>query len=135
LPLVEVLLPIVAGLVGVAAGAFLARRNERRAHADRLLAEALNDLVGAVADVAGGDEVAKRRYAGATSRVVLHGSPALVEAMRAFQEDPTTGTVDGQRRFIAALQAARRELGRPGVDEGAAAVLLFGAEGSRETSP
>lgn len=113
-------------LLGVLAGALLQRRNARTDHAEKLLAEALDDLVGAVADVASGDIGAQRRYAGATSRIVLHGSPELVTAFHMFQADATTSTVDGRRRFMHALQVARRELGRPPVDEHAARMLLFG---------
>lgn len=117
---------LVVAVAGGVIGAGLARRNEKRAHADRLLADALDDLVGAIADVAAGDQDALRRYAAATSRLVLHGSSTLVEAFRLFQVEPTTGTTDGRRRLIAALQAARRELGRPNIDEEAASMLLFG---------
>jgi hypothetical protein len=112
---------IVAGLVGIVIGGLLARRNARRDHADQLLAEALSDLVGAI-----GDHEAQRRYASAVSRIVLHGSPELIAAFEAFQRDATTKTEDGRRRLIAALQSARRELGRDRVDERAAGVLLFG---------
>lgn len=127
----QVVISILAGLLGVGVGAYLSRRNARHDHADKLLAEALNELVSAVAHVAGGDVDARRRYAAATSRIVLHGSPELVSAFRAFQADATTETEDGRRRFISALQSARRELGRSPVDEAAAAVLLFGHGGPR----
>lgn len=63
----NVALPIVAGLIGVFAGAVLSRRNARRDHVDKLLADALNDLVGAIAEVASGDQAAQRRYSAATS--------------------------------------------------------------------
>lgn len=122
----SVALPVVAGLVGIVLGALLTRRNARRDHADKLLADALNDLVSAIAEVANGDQQAQRRYASSTSRIVLHGSPALVAAFREFQTDPTTGSSDGRRRLVKALQAARQELGREPVDEEAAALLLFG---------
>lgn len=124
----EIALSLAFGLTGVFVGAFLSRRNARRDHADKLLADALNDLVSAVADVAGGDPTGQRRYSSATSRIVLHGSPALVAAFENFQLDATTGTPDGRRRFIAAVQLARRELGRGPVDEKAAATLFFGAD-------
>lgn len=88
---VQVVISIFAGLLGVGVGAYLSRRNARRDHADKLLAEALNELVSAVADVAGGNVDARRRYAGATSRIVLYGSPELVSAFHAFQADATTG--------------------------------------------
>lgn len=117
---------IAAGLLGVVVGGLLARRNARRDHADQLLAETLNDLVAAIADVAAGDDEAQRRYASAVSRIVLHGSPTLIAAFEAFQRDATTETEDGRRRLIAAVQSARHELGRDRVDEQAAGVLLFG---------
>jgi hypothetical protein len=132
---VNIVVPVIAGLVGVLAGAFLSRRNARSDHAEKLLAEALNDLVASIAEVAAGDAAAQRRYAGATSRIVLHGSPDLVAAFHAFQVEPTTGTTDGRRRLLAALQAARRELGRSVVDEEAAAVLLFGPRGPNRSLP
>ena len=126
----NVALTITAGLVGVIVGAAinaaLSRRNERRAHADRLLAETLNDLVGSVADVAGGDAAARRRYASTPARIALYGSPELVAAVRSFQDASTTGTPEGRRRLVAAVQSARRELGRAAVDDEAVHVLLFG---------
>lgn len=123
---------VVSVVAGIVVGAVLARRNARRSHADELLADALNDLVSAIADVAGGDADAQRRYASATSRIALHGSPELVEAFRAFQRNANTGTDDGRRRLIAALQAGREELGRRRVDDDAARVLLFGADDARD---
>ncbi len=124
--LVEILVTLTAAVVGVAIGAQLTRRNERSAHADRLLADTLDDLVSAIADVANGDPDAQRRYAGATARLALHASPALVETFRAFQVEANTVTQEGRSRLIEALQAARRELGRGEADSEAAAVLLFG---------
>lgn len=89
---IDIVLPIIVGLAGIFIGALLTRRNARIDHADKLLADALNDLVAAIADVAGGDVEAQRRYAAATSRIVLHGSPQLVAAFRAFQDDATTAS-------------------------------------------
>lgn len=82
--------------------------------------------MGAIADVAAGDREAQRRYASALSRIVLHGSPKLIAPFEAFQRDATTESEDGRRRLIAALQSARRELGRDPIDERASGVLLFG---------
>ncbi len=122
------LIAFAAALAGVVAGAALARHNERRAHAGRLLTDALDDLVVAIANVVGGaGREARRAYAAANARIVLHGSPAVVDAFRALQVDPTTGTEDGRMRLLAAFQEARRELGRPPVDPKAASVLLFGS--------
>ncbi len=126
-------LPILAGIAGVVIGAFLSRRNARRDHADKLLADALNDLVAAIAEVANGDSSAQRRYAAATSRIALHGSPELVDAFHAFQLDANTGTEDGRHRLIEAVQAARHELGRRALDEAIAAVMLFGPDGPRDS--
>ncbi len=125
-------LTIVAGTGGIALGAWLAWRNSRRAATDRLLVEALNDLVAAVADVAGGDQRARRRYASAMARLLLHGSPHVIDAWHEFQLTSDTGTADGRRRFIAAVQVSRRDLGRPTVDELAAAHLLFGGASESE---
>jgi hypothetical protein len=129
---VNIALPLLAGIAGVVIGAFLSRRNARQDHADKLLADALNDLVAAVAEVANGDQTAQRRYASATSRIVLHGSPELVEAFCAFQVGATTADEDGRRRFKAAVQTARREFGRKPVSDEAATVLLFGPDSQRD---
>lgn len=83
----------VVALGGVGLGAVLSRRNERRAQADRLLVEALNDAVDALAAVAAAQrrlrpemefredrdrlDAAQHRYASAVSRVALHGSPSV----------------------------------------------------------
>jgi hypothetical protein len=122
-----VIVSAATGLVGVLVGALLSHRNARREQADRLLADALDSVVTAVADVAAGDHTAQRRYAAAVSRIVLHGSPGLAEAFRSFQLDATTGTSDGRRRFIVAVDAARRELGRRPLPDDVAEVLLFGS--------
>jgi hypothetical protein len=116
-----------AGLGGVILGGLLSRRNERQAHGERLLVEALNDAVTAIADVAGGEgKTAQNRYASATSRIALHASPEVIAKFRDFQNDPTTATKDGRARLIAAIQAARRELGHGQADDDDMAVLLFG---------
>lgn len=123
---VDVIVTLAAAVVGVGIGALLTRRNERRAHADRLLADTLDDLVSAIADVANGDPDAQRRYAGATARLALHASPRLVETFRNFQMEANTVTTDGRRRLVAAIQGARRELGRPEANAESASILLFG---------
>jgi hypothetical protein len=101
---VGVVLTIVVAVIAAGVGAYLTRRNDRAGHTDRLLAEALNDMVAAIAEVAGGaGPEAQARYASATSRIALHASPAVVAAFRAFQEDATTYTSDGRARLMEAL--------------------------------
>jgi len=125
----QAIVTICLGVGGVALGALLARRNDRRAHADRLLAEALNDLVAAVAEVAnGGGLDAQARYASATGRIALHAPSEVVEAFRAFQADATTGTADGRAQLLHALQTARRTTGADAVTDEQLAILIFGAE-------
>lgn len=117
----------VIGLVGVALGAALTRRNTKRAEADRLLAEALNDVVAAIADVAHADSrESQARYASAVSRVALHAPDHVVTAFRAFQDDATTGTPEGRARFVAAVEEARRALARGSAHASELHVLLFG---------
>jgi hypothetical protein len=118
-----------AAIVGAGVGAFLTRRNERASSADRLLAEAINDLVAAIAEVTGGSgQDAMNRYASATARVALHGSPEVVEAFYEFQKDANTGTTDGRQRLMAALQVARCDLGHKRIDnEAHLRALLFGS--------
>jgi poly(3-hydroxybutyrate) depolymerase len=116
-----------AGLVGVLLGGLIARRNEKRAQGERLLVEALNDAVTAIAEVAGGEgKRAQNRYASAMSRIALHASPPVLARFREFQEDATTTTYEGRARLIAALQAARTELGHDQAETHDLAVLLFG---------
>jgi hypothetical protein len=117
----------VVGLSGVALGGLLTRRNEKRAQGERLLVEALNDAMTAIADVAGGDGTsAQNRYASATSRIALHASPSVVASFRRFQDNATTATADGRERLIAAVQEARRELGHGAANAEDIAVLMFG---------
>lgn len=124
---ITALITFAVGLGGVALGGWLARRNEKRAYGERLLVEALNDAVTAIADVAGdGGGGAQNRYASAASRIALHASPAVLAKFREFQDDPTTTSMDGRRRLIAALQEARRELGHGHAKDDDLAVLLFG---------
>lgn len=121
------LIALVVGFGGVILGALLTRRNDRRARADVLLVEALNDAVAAIAEVAGGGGPdALIRYASAVSRVALHAPPEVAEAWRRFQDDATTGTLAGRARLLAAIQAARHQLGHGSVSDVDLAVLLFG---------
>ena len=120
------------GLGGVALGGLLARRNEKRAQGERLLVEALNDAMTAIAEVAGGEgKAAQNRYASATSRIALHASPAVVARFREFQDDADTTTADGRQRLLAAVQAARQELGHGQARDSDLAVLLFGPDRRR----
>lgn len=118
----------IAGLLGVALGRFLARRDEKQAQGERLLVEALNDVATAIATVAGGGgKEAQNRYASAVSRIALHGSPAVIAKFKVFQEDATTSTADGRGRLVAAVQEARKELGHKSAEDDDLAVLLFGS--------
>ncbi len=122
------LITFAVGFGGVILGGLLSRHNERRAHGERLLVEALNDAATAIADVAGGEgKPAQSRYASAMSRIALHASPAVIARFREFQDDATTTTPDGRLRLIEAVLEARRELGHGRVDSEDLAVLLFGS--------
>jgi hypothetical protein len=122
----EAVAAFAAGVVGVALGAWLARRNEKRASAERLLVEAVNDVVDGIAGVAQGIPGAQARYAAALARVALHGSPEVVRAFSHHQEEATTITPEGRSRLVAAMQQARLELGRQRLDQRDIEVLLFG---------
>lgn len=123
----NVLIPLVVGLVGVVVGGLLTRRNEKKAQGERLLVEALNDAVTAIAEVAGGEgRSAQNRYASAMSRIALHASPSVISQFREFQDDATTATQDGRARFINAVQRARLELGHGKADDDDLTVLMFG---------
>ena len=127
----QIVIPAAAGLLGVASAAYLARRNEKRARAERLLVEAMSDMVSAIAEVAvTRDPAAQARYASASSRIALHGSPAIVAAFRRFNDDATTATEEGRVRLLQAFTVARRDLGAGVADERDLAVLLFGGERS-----
>jgi hypothetical protein len=128
----EVVAALAAGVIGVALGAWLTRRNEKQAATERLLVEAINDLVDAVAGVAHGVPNARAQYGSALARVALQGSPELARAFRHHQEDATTITPEGRRRLIAAIQQARKELGHQPLDERDLEVLLFGPPSQRE---
>jgi hypothetical protein len=124
---VVALITLAVGLVGVVLGGLLTRRNEKSAQGERLLVEALNDAVTAIAEVASGEgKSAQNRYASAMSRIALHASPRVISHFREFQDDATTATQDGQVRFIEAVQQARLELGHGKANEEDLAVLLFG---------
>jgi hypothetical protein len=131
-PRMEVIAALVAGVVGVALGTWLARRNEKRAATERLLVEAINDLVDAIAGVAQGDPRAQARYASALARISLHGSPEVVRAFRDHQDTATTVTPEGRQRLMAAIQAARKELDQKPLDTSDLEVLLFGPPSQRE---
>lgn len=128
----DLAITLLAGVLGVGLGAMLARRNERASTADRLLAEAVNDLVAGVADVANQDGPgARARYASAVSRIALHASPNVVVAFRAFREEASTGTPAGRDHLLAAVQVARQELGHERATDDDVRVLLFGPDGTR----
>ncbi|MDO8213537.1 hypothetical protein [Conexibacter sp. CPCC 206217] len=123
----QAIVTVLVALGGIGLGALLSRHNERRSHADRLLVDALNDLVSAVAEVAnGGGLDAQARYASAAARIALHAPGEVVEAFRAFQVNATTGTADGRSRFLHALQTARRATGADDVTNDQLAALIFG---------
>jgi hypothetical protein len=130
--IMEVVAALAAGVFGVALGAWLARRNEKQAATERLLVEAVNDLVDSVAGVAQSESGARARYASALARISLHGSPEVVRAFRDHQDDATTVTPEGRRLLMAAIQAARKELGHQPLDERDLEVLLFGSPSQRE---
>lgn len=80
------LITLAVGLVGVILGGLLARRNEKRAQGERLLVEALNDAMTAIAEVAGGEgKPAQNRYASAMSRIALHASPRVIRSSASFK--------------------------------------------------
>jgi hypothetical protein len=121
------LVALIVGFGGVILGALLTRRNERRLRADDLLAQALNDAVAAISEVAGGSGDARALYASAVSRVALHAPPDVVESWRRFQDDATTTTEDGRTRLVAAIQSARTQLGHDPVPDADLHILLFGS--------
>lgn len=123
---ITVAVGVAATLGGIALGGVLTRRNERRAQGERLLVEAFNDAVSAIAKVSMGDQAAASGYLSAVTRIGLHSPPTVLEKFRDFQMDPTVETADGQARLIAAIQAARTELGYEQVKDADLAGLLFG---------
>jgi hypothetical protein len=115
---------VIVGFVGIALGAaltaLLTRQNERRSHADELLAQAVNDAIDAIAAVAAGSSPdALACYASAVSRVALHG---------------TTRTDDGRRRLVTAVQSVRAQLGHGNTADSDLHVLMFGPGGPRRRS-
>lgn len=128
----ELIAAVFGALGGVALGAFLARRNERRATSERLLTEALDDIVGGIADAASRVPGAQARYASGMARLALHGNAELARAFREWQETPDTGTTDGRRALAGAVQQARHDLGRGRLAEDVVATLLFGTHPSAE---
>jgi len=127
-PIIAALIAAFAGLAGIMTGARLTREHARRAQAERLLVEALNDAVAAIASVAGGaGQDAQRLYAAAVSRIALHGSPSVVAAFRRFQDDATTTTDEGRARLLSAVHAARGELGHASASNEDLTILLFGS--------
>lgn len=132
---ITALITFGAGLAGVGLGGFLARRNEKKSQGERLLVEALNDAITAIANVASGDPDAQARYASATARIALHAPPAVVTAFREFQDDATTVSPDGRARLLAAIQAAREELDHGNVSNDDLAVLLFGSNSPGAARP
>jgi hypothetical protein len=130
---------LIVGLGGVALGslltALLTRRNERRSRGDDLLAQAANDAIDAISQVARGTSPdAQARYASAVSRVAMHGAPQVVAAWRSFQDDATTETNDGRARMVAAIQSTREQLGHGSASDADLHVLLFGPGGPRRHS-
>jgi hypothetical protein len=118
---------LAVGFGGVVLGALLTRHNERRSRADALLAQALSDAIAAISEVKFHESRdALAHYGSAVSRIGLHGTPEVVEAWRSFQDDATTVTEDGRNRLVAALQAAREQLGHGAVTDADLHVLLFG---------
>lgn len=130
---------LIVGLGGVALGslltALLTRRNERQSRGDDLLAQAANDAIDAIAQVARGTSPdAQARYASAVSRVAMHGAPQVIKAWRSFQDNATTETDDGRTRMVAAIQATREQLGHGSASDADLHVLLFGPGGPRPHS-
>ena len=123
----ELVATVLVGLGGIALGAALARRNYKQAATERLLVEALNDVGGAIADVANDVPGAQARYASALARIALHGSPRVVAAFKRFQENPTTVTSDGRTLLIDAMHEARRSLKQDEIADDDMATLLFGS--------
>lgn len=124
----ELVVSVLAVLGGVALGALLTRRNEKRATNERLLTEALNEIVGGIADAANNIPGAQARYASGMNRLALHGDPDLVRAFREWQEHADTGTNEGRMTLTAAVQEARRRLGQGKLEDEDVRVLLFGPQ-------
>lgn len=123
----EAIVASSSALVGVLLGAWVTRRNDKRAATDRLLVETLNEIVGGISDSASGVPGAQARYATAMAQLALHGSPEVVRAFRQFQDLGETISNEGREILAQALFAARKELGRNAIDADDAYVLLFGS--------
>jgi hypothetical protein len=127
---------VLAVLGGVVLGALLTRRNERQATSERLLTEALNDIVGGIADAANGIPDAQARYASAMARLALHGNAEVVRAFREWQEIANTGTGEGRDALVAAVREARRRLDQDELDDEDVFMLLFGSrQGTGSSRP
>lgn len=120
------LVTFIVGLGGVLLGGYLARHNDRISRREQLLINGLNDAISAIAVISTGDKSGEARYASATSRIALHGSPTVVAAFRHFQDVADTSLTEGRSRLIAAIQQARSELGHGDASNGDIAILLFG---------
>jgi uncharacterized protein with PIN domain len=119
----------VSALGGVSLGALLSRRNEKTAQAERLLVNAINDAVTAIAEVAQTkSQEAQARYGSALSRIALYASPTVVTAFRRFQDEANTTTIEGRSLLIDAVLVARHELGENDIDRDDLHVLLFGSK-------
>jgi hypothetical protein len=119
----------VSALAGVSLGALLNRRNEKKTQAERLLVNAINDAVTAIAEVAQTQsQDARARYGSALSRIALYASPTVVAAFRQFQDEANTTTVEGRALLIDAVLVARHELGEKDIDREDLHVLLFGSK-------
>ncbi len=123
----ELVVSVLAVLGGVVLGALLTRRNDKRATSERLLTEALNDIVGGIADAANGVPGAHARYASAMARLALHGNAEVVWAFREWQEIANTGTTEGRNALATAVQEARRTLGQGELGNDDMFTLLFGS--------
>jgi hypothetical protein len=125
-----------SALIGVVLGGVLNRRNEKRAETERLLVDALNDAIAAIADVAQTQSrEAQARYGSAVGRIALHAPPHVITAFRRFQDDANTIDADGRSRLLTAVQLARHDLGHESADEGDLGVLLFGPRGLPDAEP
>lgn len=87
--------------------------------------EALNEIVDGISESAAGVPGAQVRYGTAMSQLALHGSPAVVEAFRRFQDRGETVAQEGRDLLVGALLAARSELDHGEISADDAWVLLF----------
>lgn len=122
----ELVVSMLAVLGGVVLGALLTRRHDKQATMERLLVEALNDVVGAIADAANGVPGAGARYASGMSRLALHGDAEVVRAFARFQEITNTGSKEGRDALVAAIHEARQRLKLGELRDEEVSTLLFG---------